>query len=48
MLPLEKPVIMGILNVTPDSFFSGSRKKTEKEIDDRIRTMLTEGGKIID
>lgn len=39
---------MGILNVTPDSFFSGSRKETEREIDERIQTILTEGGRIID
>ncbi|MDD4514654.1 dihydropteroate synthase [Massilibacteroides sp.] len=46
--PIDKPVIMGILNVTPDSFFSGSRKETEKEIEERIQTILSEGGAIID
>ena len=29
---LSTPKVMGILNVTPDSFFSGSRKQTEQEI----------------
>lgn len=48
ILSLNEPVIMGILNVTPDSFFSGSRKETEKEIDERIQTILSEGGTIID
>lgn len=48
ILPLDTPVIMGILNVTPDSFFSGSRKETEKEIDERIQTILSEGGTLID
>ena len=39
---------MGILNITPDSFFSGSRKQTEREITERIETLLDEGGKMID
>lgn len=47
-MSLDEPVVMGILNVTPDSFFSGSRKETEKEIDERIQTILSEGGTIID
>ncbi len=45
---LETPVVMGILNVTPDSFYAGSRKQTEQEIDERIRAILREGGRIID
>lgn len=48
IISLEKPVIMGILNVTPDSFFAGSRKETEKEIDERIQAILNEGAAIID
>lgn len=40
--------IMGILNVTPDSFFSGSRKQTEKEIRQRALEIIEEGGDIID
>lgn len=47
-MPLDEPAVMGILNVTPDSFFAGSRKETEKEIDERIQTILAEGGDIID
>ena len=42
------PKVMGILNLTPDSFYSGSRKQSEKEIADRIRLILEEGGDIID
>lgn len=42
------PVVMGILNVTPDSFFAGSRKNTEEEIILRVRQILDEGGKIVD
>lgn len=42
------PVVMGILNCTPDSFFEGSRKQTEKEIAGRADDIVTEGGTIID
>lgn len=39
---------MGILNCTPDSFFSGSRKQTEDEIRERVLEIVREGGDIID
>lgn len=42
------PLIMGILNCTPDSFFEGSRKQTEQEIAERAREIVNEGGDIID
>lgn len=45
---LEKPLVMGILNVTPDSFYADSRKQTETAIEERIQTILSEGGQIID
>lgn len=45
---LEKPLVMGILNVTPDSFYVDSRKQTEAAIEERIQTILSEGGQIID
>lgn len=45
---LSEPLVMGILNITPDSFYSGSRKQTEYEIEERIQTILREGGHIID
>ena len=48
LLSLEKPVVMGILNVTPDSFFTGSRKQNEAAITGRIEEILSEGGAIID
>lgn len=38
----------GILNVTPDSFYEGSRMQTEKDIRQRIETILEEGGRMID
>lgn len=48
LLSLDSPVVMGILNCTPDSFFAGSRKQTEKEIADRANQIIDEGGGIID
>lgn len=48
LLSLAEPQVMGILNCTPDSFFSGSRKQTEREIADRANEIVAEGGTIID
>lgn len=48
LLSLDEPQVMGILNVTPDSFYAGSRKQTEVAIIDRIETILREGASIID
>ncbi len=48
LVSLSTPQVMGILNVTPDSFFSESRKQTECEIAERTRQILAEGGSIID
>ena len=48
LIPLEKPLVMGILNVTPDSFYEGSRKQTETDIRNRIEEILRDGGDIID
>lgn len=47
-LNLDTPQVMGILNVTPDSFFAGSRKQTEQEIADRTNQIISEGGSMID
>lgn len=44
LFSLDRPVVMGILNITPDSFYAGSRKQTEAEIIARIETILEEGG----
>ena len=48
LMDLTVPQVMGILNVTPDSFYSGSRKQTEREIADRANQIVAEGGTIID
>ena len=47
-MDMSSPKVMGILNVTPDSFFSGSRKQTEQEITERCNQIIDEGGEIID
>ena len=39
---------MGILNVTPDSFYSGSRTQDKEEIANRVNTIVSEGADIID
>ena len=41
-------LVMGILNVTPDSFYAGSRTMSEQQIIERTRQILQEGGSIID
>lgn len=48
LMDLSVPKIMGILNVTPDSFYAGSRKNDEQEIAGRVRQIINEGGDIID
>lgn len=48
LLDLATPQVMGILNVTPDSFYSGSRMQTEEEIAARARQIIDEGASIID
>lgn len=48
LLDLSAPQVMGILNVTPDSFYSGSRMQTEEDIATRARQILDEGASIID
>ena len=48
LLDLSTPCVMGILNVTPDSFYSGSRMQTEEEIEARVRQIVDEGAAIID
>ncbi|WP_321334461.1 dihydropteroate synthase [uncultured Bacteroides sp.] len=48
LLDLSIPRVMGILNVTPDSFYAGSRVQTESEIAARAKQILDEGASIID
>lgn len=48
LLDLSQPRVMGILNVTPDSFYVGSRTQTEAEIARRVKQIVSEGAAIID
>lgn len=47
-LDLTKPVVMGILNVTPDSFYDGGKYLSELQVIERINTIVEEGAAIID
>lgn len=47
-MDLNEPQVMGILNVTPDSFYAGSRKQTVEEIAERANQIISEGGTMID
>ena len=48
LIDLSTPVVMGIVNVTPDSFFNGNRFVTDKAILKSVEKMLQEGAGIID
>ena len=48
LMELSKPQVMGILNVTPDSFFAGSRMQTEQEVAVRANQIMAEGATMID
>lgn len=48
LMDLSKPQVMGILNVTPDSFYAGSHGVTERYIVERLHQITDEGASIID
>ena len=48
LIDLSEPQVMGILNVTPDSFYAASRVQTEEDIRQRVRQIIAEGGQMID
>ena len=48
LIDLSQPKIMGILNITPDSFFDGGKHKDEKAVLKQVERMLTEGATFID
>ncbi|HEX8507226.1 MAG TPA: dihydropteroate synthase [Hymenobacter sp.] len=48
LLSLHRPQVMGILNLTPDSFFAGSRVASEKDLLTRAETMLKAGAAVLD
>ncbi len=48
LLNIDKPIEMGIINITPDSFYSGSRYESQDEILNRAAQMINEGATILD
>ncbi len=48
LITIDQPIVMGIINVTPDSFYAGSRQPTDENLLSRIRKMLDDGATIID
>ncbi|MDR0505210.1 MAG: dihydropteroate synthase [Dysgonamonadaceae bacterium] len=48
LMDFSVPKVMGILNITPDSFYKESRKQTEKDISGRVLQIVSEGADIID
>ncbi len=48
LIDLNEPMVMGILNATPDSFYADSRQQTEHDMAVRAQQIVAEGGGIID
>lgn len=48
LMDLDVPRVMGILNVTPDSFYASSRTETQEKIKARAKKLISEGADIID
>ncbi len=48
LLDLSTPKVMGIVNLTPDSFFEDSRAQTAEQVAQRVRQLLTEGADMLD
>ena len=48
ILVIDKPIVMGIINATPDSFFGGSRFNDDEEIVAEAEKMLNDGADILD
>jgi len=48
LIDLSSPKVMGILNITPDSFFDGGKYKDESQILNQVETMISDGATFID
>ena len=48
LVMIDEPVVMGIINLTPDSFFAGSRLQREDELLQRAEKMIRDGAMILD
>ena len=48
LLDISSPIIMGILNVTPDSFYDGGFYNSKSKVIDQVKKMVSDGASIID
>ncbi len=48
LFDLSQPVVMGIVNVTPDSFYEHSRRQTDADVLHAVEKVLQDGGRIVD
>ena len=48
LVTIDRPWVMGIINITPDSFYSGSRVNDEKTLVERVHQMLSDGADVLD
>jgi dihydropteroate synthase len=48
LVDLSAPLVMGIINITPDSFYSGSRVESENELVEKVGQMVTQGAAMVD
>lgn len=48
LVTIDRPWVMGIINITPDSFYSGSRVNDEQTLVERVRQMLADGADVLD
>ena len=48
LVTIDRPWVMGIINITPDSFYSGSRVNDENTLVERVHAMLTDGADVLD
>lgn len=48
LVTIDRPWVMGIINVTPDSFYGGSRVEDESTLIERVQAMLSDGADVLD
>ena len=48
LVTIDRPWVMGIINITPDSFYCGSRVNDEQSLIERVRQMLADGADVLD
>lgn len=48
LVTIDRPWVMGIINITPDSFYSGSRAMDEQSLVGQVKQMLADGADVLD